>query len=226
MLIHNKIYFSERCGIKPTPIIGGSEAAPYSIPWQVALVTRVFPNCGGTLISNQHVLTAAHCVHNINGTQTVGFVLVGEHSFLDNFNGSHIDGTRYDTCRVQTHPQWDNETLNNDFAVVTLTQPVEMWARVNYACLPTSELKGDFLAGKNMTASGWGIGANQSRPWNLYTVDLPVVSNTECNLWFSVLFGFPAITDRMLCAGLESENAVGVCFGDSGGKIRNSPDSV
>ena len=157
----------------------------------------------------------------------MGHVLVGEHSFLDNINGSLVDGTRYETCRVENHPQWDYRTFNNDFTVVTLAQPVEIGARVNYACLPTSELEGDFLVGKTVKVSGWGrLGANLSAPLNLYTVDLPAVSNTDCSAWFPVELGAPAITDRMLCAGREGENAVGGCFGDSGGKIRNSADSV
>ena len=157
----------------------------------------------------------------------MGHVLVGEHSFLDNINGSLVDGTRYETCRVENHPQWDYRTFNNDFTVVTLAQPVEIGARVNYACLPTSELEGDFLVGKTVKVSGWGrLGANLSAPLNLYTVDLPAVSNTDCSAWFPVEFGFPDITDRMLCAGRDGENAVGGCFGDSGGKIRNSEDFV
>ena len=54
------------CGRKPHRIVGGSEAGPYSLPWQVGLVrkNRRRPFCGGTIISNRHILTAAHCIKN------------------------------------------------------------------------------------------------------------------------------------------------------------------
>ena len=56
------------CGRKPHRIVGGSEAGPYSLPWQVALVRKNSqrPFCGGTLISNRHILTAAHCTRAIS----------------------------------------------------------------------------------------------------------------------------------------------------------------
>ena len=209
------------CGIKPSRIVGGSEAVPYSIPWQVGLVHwgSTYPNCGGTLISNRHVLTAAHCTYS---TIAVIAVIVGDHNIDDNdvfSNGFSQDGTRYDACRIQNHPQYNTETRNNDFAVITLRNPVEIGTRVNYACLPASKLEGDFLTGKTVKVSGWGLlGADLSSPGNLQTVDLPAVSNTECRSWFPAT-KFPNVTDRMLCAGREGENAVGACFGDSGGKL-------
>merc|ERR1712038_1143565 len=52
------------CGINPGAIVGGSEVTPYSLPWQVGLVSPGSKRtwCGGTLIGPQHVLTAAHCM--------------------------------------------------------------------------------------------------------------------------------------------------------------------
>ena len=60
-----------QCGVAPyasddtdciiEEIVGGCEAKPHSIPWQVALLANGEKHCGGTLISTQHVITAAHC---------------------------------------------------------------------------------------------------------------------------------------------------------------------
>ena len=204
--IQKSKHISDGCGVKPNRIVGGSEAGPYSLPWQVALVQQGSsrPFCGGTLISNRHVLTAAHCTDAYNGEWDV---IVGEHSTT-----SSSDGTRHTKCRFENHPQYDDYTINNDFAVVTLSQPVDIGTRANYACLPTSGMGGNFLAGKTLTVSGWGrLASNQLGPTVLHKVELPAVSNTACGQWFS------GITDKMLCAGREGQNAVGACNGDSGG---------
>ena len=50
-------------GLSDLPkIVGGQEATPGEWPWQVALLRGTFPFCGGSLVSNQYVITAAHCV--------------------------------------------------------------------------------------------------------------------------------------------------------------------
>merc|ERR1712241_956935 len=100
--------------------------------------------------------------------------MVGEHSL----SGSS-DGTRHTVCRAQKHPDYKKpSSMNNDFAILTLTQPVTIGTRANYACLPTSTLGGNFLDDKTLTVSGWGrLGQGQSGPSVLHTVPLPVISN-------------------------------------------------
>merc|ERR1711881_801349 len=88
------------CGRKPAQIVGGSEVTPYSLPWQVAFVRRGSnsPFCGGTLISDRHVLTAAHCTSGSSPD-----VMVGEHRVT-----STTDGTRHTTCRFVDHPSYNS----------------------------------------------------------------------------------------------------------------------
>ena len=72
---------------------------------------------GGTLISNQHVLTAAHCTA---GSSASGIsVLLGEHRIDDSsFN-------RVPLSKITDHPNYNNGNLDNDFSILTLATPVD-----------------------------------------------------------------------------------------------------
>ena len=187
------------------------------MPWQVALVRpgRSQPFCGGTLISDRHVLTAAHCTGSSSGNGGAWDVIVGEHDVTDS-----SDGTRHTVCRWVNHPDYNRPSaINNDFAIVTLTQAVTIGTRANYACLPTSTMGGSFLDDKTVTVSGWGdLVGGGTGPTRLYEVDLPGMSNSACSQLSELSL---PITDQMLCAGRFGENAVGACHGDSGGKCKN-----
>ena len=197
------------CGIQPVKIVGGSEVTPYSIPWQVAFVHQGSnrPFCGGTLISDRHVLTAAHCTRNAEKYD----VIVGEHDIT-----SSLDGTRHIVCRSVDHPA--NNGLENDFAILHLVKPVQIGQRAVPACLPSSSFNEEFLAGKNMTVSGWGVlSENGESPNVLHSVNVPGITNVQCNREYSDSSFNVTITEDMLCAG-ESNGGVDACQGDSGGK--------
>ena len=201
------------CGVQPSKIVGGSPVTPYSIPWQVALVDSGgnWPWCGGTLIDESHVLTAAHC------TDENFDIIVGDHDWT-----SSNDGTRHTVCKTVIHPSYSQSAVDNDFAVVHLQSPVEIGARAVPACLPPTDgaMAGDFLAGKNMTVSGWGaLSEGGSQPIELHSVSVPGITNFECNQAYSSI---QSISDAMLCAGNVEYGGVDSCQGDSGGKLSKS----
>ena len=213
------------CGIKPEKIVGGSEVTPYSLPWQVAFVRRGSnqPFCGGTLISDRHILTAAHCTWDVGSYD----VIVGEHNIT-----SSSDGTRHSVCRSVDHPDNNHPNyLQNDVAILHLLEPVKIGQRAVPACLPSQFLScpslncpsvstfgGDFLAGKNMTVSGWGVlSEGGESPTVLHSVNVLGITNVQCNKEYSNSSYNVTITKDMLCAG-KSDGGVDACQGDSGGE--------
>ena len=203
------------CGFKPqSRIVGGSEASPYSLPWQVGLVRRGSrrPFCGGTLIGPRHVLTAAHCTSGYGRWE----VMVGEHRIMD-----ASDGTRHTICGYTNHPYYNcPKDLSHDFAVVHLNDPVEIGTRAAPACLPSFRHAGNFLDDKILTTSGWGtLCSGCSSPNVLHVVDVPGVSNVVCTDAYKELGVSWDVTSDMICAGNITTGGVDACQGDSGGKV-------
>ena len=166
------------------------------------------PDCGGTLISNRHVLSAAHC-----GDRDV--VIVGKHSLKDS-----SDGVRHKICRTVFHPNFNAKTMEYDFAIHHLEQPVSFGSNVSPACLPSGRFDG-VRTGKKMRVSGWGWLEYQSYklsswPDKLQGVEVSAITNDRCRNLYNGIF---PITSDMMCAqgvenGMQSNDA---CLGDSGG---------
>ena len=84
-------------------VVGGFEAEPNSIPWQVALVKqgKKVPFCGGTIICEKFVMTAAHCIGSNRNAAKIQ-ILSGEHDVLDDSDGS----SRHDVQNIFVHPNY------------------------------------------------------------------------------------------------------------------------
>ena len=154
-------------------------------------------------------MTAAHCT-GVNGGNWE--IIVGEHSVT-----SSSDGTRHTKCRHVDNPQYNQpSSFSNDFSIVHLNTPVQIGTRAAPACLPNSNLGGNFLAGKILTASGWGtLSSGGSAPSVLHKVDVPGITNVVCQQ----KYGSSSITSSMLCAGNVVNGGIDSCQGDSGGRI-------
>jgi len=195
-----------QCGIpnRSNRIVGGVETEVNEYPWQVGLVSRFGkqPWCGGTLISNKHVLTAAHCTVNTQASNIR--VLLGEHKTDDNsFN-------RVDVESIYNHASYNSNNMRYDYAILTLKEPVTFTREVSPACLPSDVSK--TYAGQLATVSGWGTLKSQgSQPTVLMEVDVTVTTNEVCkNVYGS---GISGVNICAMDAGKDS------CQGDSGGPL-------
>ena len=211
------------------PIIGGTEATPYSIPWQVSFQEpdqegHFSHNCGGALLSPRHVITAAHCTATAMkhvcdlDPELCSYVVVGKHSLNDT-----SDGRIHEICRSREHPLYKTDEGNNpkyDFSIIHLKKPVDIGPRAATVRLPTSRLAGDFLAGKQLTVSGWGRlnGNDFHTPNNLQVVRVPGIRNEVCKRKYT---GISSIISAELCAGDLDVGGIDSCKGDSGGNQQN-----
>ena len=121
----------EKFALSSTRIVGGQETEVHEYPWQVGLVSRngKTPWCGGTLISDRHVLTAAHCTA---GETTKSMkVLLGEHMIDDN------SYTIMPISKITDDPLYNDNNYQYDFSILTLKEPVEFSAAIAPACMPS-----------------------------------------------------------------------------------------
>ena len=193
-------------------IVGGWEVFFENNPWQIAMIRanvaepRRSQFCGGSIIANDWVLTAAHCVRNaiVREDPTRVDVVAGSPQWA-------LGGERLKVAEIHTNPQYDPSTMDHDFALLRLQSPQTMGQIVELADQSTQ-----LDDGAKTCVTGWGA-TFEGGPGSidLLGVEVPVVSNDVCNRPES--YGGD-ITDNMMCAGRE-EGGVDSCQGDSGGPL-------
>lgn len=235
LLLHQAMAMTpEYCGVplKDRRIVGGEVATDYEFPWQVPLfgLPQELPGvqdffCGGTLISDQTVLTAGHCVSRA--------VEYDQPIYVGFPNGSinRTAGIRIASSKVTIHPYYDHfdyqNSAINDFAVITLSEPILFDEGVLPICLPDPN---ENYENKVATASGWGLTDGAGGfviPEELRVVNMTVISNEECTEIIEILSeaegqaGGPIweIKSSMICAMSEGVPAGSPCNGDSGGPL-------
>jgi hypothetical protein len=199
-------------------IVGGGPADPGEWPWQVALIdgsyggTDYWPSqfCGGSLITPQWVLTAAHCVV-VSGNPIPASavdVVAGVYD-LTNSSGSQ----RRDVTQIIVHPSY--AFPYNDIALLKLASPVTIGGTgaSKTAVVPLVSASIDDLATEMSWVTGWGnTESSPAFPEELYEVEVPIITNDLCNL------SYGGIVPSMLCAGYE-DGGKDACQGDSGGPL-------
>ncbi|NXO00088.1 OVCH2 protein, partial [Rhinopomastus cyanomelas] len=195
-----------------TRIVGGSQVNQGSHPWQVSLKRRQKHFCGGTIVSAQWVVTAAHCILDRNLLEYLD-VTAGEHDLTIRESGEQTLPVKY----VIKHPNFDPRTpMNYDIALLKLDGAFNFSSSVLPACLPDPGER--FEAGYVCTACGWGrLNENGVLPQVLYEVNLPILDSKECSRALSTLKR-PIQGDTILCAGFP-DGGKDACQGDSGGPL-------
>ena len=202
--------YPETCGIsQTTKIVGGVETDPKKWQWMAALIkprsNSADKFCGGALITDGHVLTAAHCLTKVTPNDIM--VRLGSYDFGNSADPQSVD---HKIRAFKIHPEYDERTQANDIAILVLEKKVSLNEDLRPVCLPQErrdykESIGTVIGFGSTTYGGRGSS-------KLREVSLPIWDNQQCR----GVYGERLVHPTHLCAGTR-EGGKDSCQGDSGG---------
>ncbi|XP_017351038.1 vitamin K-dependent protein C [Ictalurus punctatus] len=196
-------------GLQPW-LVGGEVGKRGESPWQALILNSKGKfHCGGVLISELWVLTAAHCLEGFSRFA----VRLGDYKRFE-FEGSEVT---LPVVKTVPHPKYDSLKADNDIALLRLESPVKFSKFIIPACLPSRDLAERVLHlnGTMTVVTGWGTDKEGTVPYSsdLKHISVPLVEQSECAHHM-----VNNLTQNVLCAG-SIGSIKDACSGDSGGPM-------
>ncbi|CAM5076851.1 unnamed protein product [Natator depressus] len=197
-------------------IVGGSDAKEGAWPWVVSLFFNEKPICGASLISDEWLVSAAHCVYGRNLIPSQWKGVLGLHTTL---NLTYPQTVIQKIDQIVINPHYNKRTKDSDIAMMHLQFKVNYTDYIQPICLP--EASQQFLPGINCSVAGWGRTTNQGSTANiLQEAEVPLITNEKCQQQMPEY----SITENMMCAGYD-EGGIDSCQGDSGGSLMSQDNN-
>lgn len=198
------------CGqpVRVGRIVNGNRTTPGAYPWAVGIQFGEKLYCGGSLLTNKFVITAAHCLKGISERRIK--LILGDH---DRRSVEEAQETRT-IEQVFIMNGFVKKTFNNDIALIKLNREVIFSQYIRPVCLPTTDRS---YNGQNTTVVGWGKLSEGGQPADvLMDVIVPIIPQKKCRK--ETRYRASEITNNMICAGYDN-GVLDACQGDSGGPM-------
>ncbi|NXM05506.1 TMPS6 protease, partial [Tyrannus savana] len=199
------------CGMQAplSRIVGGLNSVEGEWPWQASLQVRGRHICGGTLIADRWVVSAAHCFQDERlASPSIWTVYLGK--YFQNAT-SHTE-VSFKVIRLFLHPYYEEDSHDYDVALLQLDHPVIISPLIQPICLPAPSHF--FEPGLHCWITGWGALKEGGHISNvLQKVDVQLIQQNICSEAYHYM-----ISPRMLCAGYY-KGKKDACQGDSGGPL-------
>jgi secreted trypsin-like serine protease len=208
-------------------IIGGQEAIPNSWPWEAWLYIEDPKDkdnsflCGGSLINDQWVMTAGHCLYDNKGKPKTITVALGVH---DRNAKDSKENQRVVVVAEQlfVHPKYDNDAITNDIALIKLSEPITFTDEISPICLPDDRDLCPNDPRTTLIVAGWGMTHLKGESSHkLREVAIPVISKAKCKDAYRKDENGNSINGGVFCAGnIDNGRKIkGTCAGDSGSPV-------
>jgi len=192
-------------------IVGGDEATPGQFPYQAALFVEADGGtyfCGASILNNDYILTAAHCVDSAKSVE----VVLGAHNIREN----EEEQMKYvvPKSNIKYHERWSSTLIRNDIAVLKLDTPAVFNDRIRPTVLPRKKDRDNTFVQEACVTSGWGKDKDSAPGISpvLRFVETEIITNSGCGNYFPGV-----IQSSNICA--SGKGGKSSCNGDSGGPL-------